>query len=498
MTPVDFLLGALSLNNLLLSLLGVAAGIVIGALPGLTATMAVAVLVPFTFGMNAASGLIMLGAIYMGAIYGGSYSAILLNTPGTPSAIATTFEGYPMAKRGDGDLALTLACLVSVFGGLFGAFALLLIAPPMAQFALRFGPVEYFWFAVFGLTLIASLGEESMLKSLIGCCLGLLLAMIGLAEVGGDVRFTGGTSLLLGGIDIVAALIGLYCVPVLIDLVATPKPHLETSKHGAGFRLHDAMGVILRGKFNLMRSSVIGTIVGILPGAGGSIAAIVAYAEAKRGAKDADGWGHGNPQGIVATESANNATVGGGLIPTLVLGIPGTPVDAVILGALLVQGIRVGPSLFSEQSSVSYVFMYGLIIATLIMLPVGLLLGRYAFKLIISIPKEVLTPAVAFMTILGSFAINNDANNVVQMVLLGGIGWVLGRFGFSVTPVVLGIILESIAESGFVQAYIIGGARGSLLGEFVGNPISMVIIGLIVLSVVYAMIRGRKRGSVGE
>jgi len=485
MPGIEFLVDALTPVNLLLAVVGVAAGTIIGALPGLTATMAVAVLVPFTFGMPPASALIVLGAIYTGAIYGGAYSAILLNTPGTPSAIATTFEGYPMAKRGDGDLAITLACLASVFGGLVGALFLLGLAPPLAEVALKFGPVEYFWLAIFGLTLIGTLSEGNMLKGLIGGCAGLLLSMIGVAEVGGDIRYTMDLKMLLGGIDVVSALIGLYCIPVLIDLVATPDPHLKLGNQIAGYRLREALTISWRSKVNLIRSSFVGTIVGILPGAGGSIASLVAYSEARRTAKRQSNFGKGEPDGVLATESANNATVGGGFIPTLVLGIPGTPPDAVILGALLVQGIRTGPSLFGEQSSIVYTFIYGLIIATLLMLPMGLLIGRYAFKSIVTIPKAVLVPAVGFLTVIGSYAINNNTDDVIVMVVLGIVGWVLNRLGYSPSPIVLGVILGPIAEAGFVQGYLIGTARGSVLAEFFFRPISMAVIGFILLSLFY-------------
>ena len=485
MGGLEHLLAALSPLNLLLALAGVAAGTVIGALPGLTATMAVAVLVPFTFSMDPAAALIALGAIYTGAIYGGAYAAILLNAPGTPSAIATTFDGYPMARAGRGDLALTLACLASVAGGLVGAGFLLLLAPPMATVALKFGPVEYFWLAVFGLTLIASLGEGSTVKGLIGGCLGLLLAMVGVAEVGGDIRYVGDFKSLLGGIDIVSALIGLYCVPVLIELVATPARHLESVSRVAGFQLREAGALIARAKLNLARSSVIGTVVGILPGAGGSIASLVAYSEAKRASARRANFGKGEPEGIVATESANNATVGGGFIPTLVLGIPGTPPDAIILGALLVQGIRTGPTLFTDQAPIVYTFVWGLILATLLMLPVGLLIGRFAFRSILAIPKAVLVPSVALLTVLGSFAVHNNPHEVQQMVVLGVAAWVLGRMGFSASPIVLGLILGAIAERGFVQGQLIGGARGSVWAEFFGRPISLGIIAFILLGLLW-------------
>lgn len=496
MFGIDFLLAALTPVNLMLAIAGVVAGTVIGALPGLSATMAVAVLVPFTFAMSPATALIALGAIYTGAIYGGAYAAILLNTPGTPSSIATTFDGYPMAKQGHGDLALTVACLASVFGGLVGAISLLMLAPPLATVALRFGPIEYFWLAILGLTLIASLSEGSVIKGLIGGCAGLLLAMVGVAEVGGDIRYVGPFQPLLGGIDVVAALIGIYCVPVIIDLVANPDPHLRVSSEVRGYRLAEAGGVLMRSKFNLIRSSVIGTLVGILPGAGGSIASLVSYSEARRTSPRRDNFGKGEPDGIVATESANNATVGGGFIPTLVLGIPGTPPDAIILGALLVQGIRTGPTLFAEQSAIVYTFIWGLIIATLLMLPLGLVIGRYAFKSIVGIPKAMLVPAVAFLTILGSFAIHNNPHEVQQMVILGVIAWGLSRVGFTPSPIVLGLILGSIAERGFVQGYLIGGARGSIVNEFFGRPISLGIITAIIVGLLYPVIIRRRASKI--
>jgi putative tricarboxylic transport membrane protein len=493
MPGVEYLVAALTPFNLLLAVAGVVLGTVIGALPGLTATMAVAVLVPFTFSMPPASGLIALGAIYTGAIYGGAYSAILLNTPGTPSAIATTFDGYPMAKRGDGDLAITLACLASVVGGLVGALFLLGLAPPLAQVALAFGPVEYFWLAIFGLTLIAALSEGHLLKGLIGGCLGLLLSMIGVAVVGGDIRYTMDTQTLLGGVGVIPALIGLYCIPVLIDLVATPDAHLKVSNQVAGFRLREAAGIAWRSKFNVARSSLLGTVIGVLPGAGGSIASLVSYSEARRASKRRANFGKGEPDGLIASESANNATVGGGFIPTLVLGIPGTPPDAVILGALLVQGIRTGPSLFNDQSSIVYTFIYGLIVATVLMLPTGLLIGRYAFRSLVAIPKAVLVPAIAFLTIIGSYAVQNNTDDVIIMAALGVLGWILNRYGFGASPIVLGLILGPIAEQGFVQGFIIGGARGNIPAEFFGRPISIAIIVFICFALLYPWMTRRWR-----
>lgn len=494
---LSHLMAAVSPFNLLLALLGVIGGTVIGSIPGLTATMALAVLVPITFAMEPGSALILLGAIYTGAIYGGAYAAILLNTPGTPSAIATTFDGYPMAKKGQGDLAVALACFASVCGGLVGAFALMFLAPPLSKVALAFGPIEYFWLAIFGLSLIASLSQGNLMKGLAGGAFGMLLSCVGVAEISADIRLTFGSQMMISGFDVVAALIGLYCIPVLIDLVAVPDRHLKIEDDMKSVRFGEAFRIALRSKWNLLRSSVIGTLVGILPGAGGSVAGLVAYSEAKRTARPDQKFGEGEPDGIMAVESANNATVGGGFIPTLVLGIPGTPPDAIVLGALLVQGIRTGPTMFQQSGSIVYTFIYGLLIATVLMLPTGLLIGRYAYKSIVTIPKAVLVPAVGFMTIIGTFAIHNNPSDIVIMLGLGVFGWIVGKFGFAASPIVLGLILGPIAEQGFVQGWTIGAATQNLFGMFFGRPISQAIIAFTLFSLllpIYLEYRRRKTG----
>lgn len=482
---ISYFIAAITPFNLALAVGGVVLGTIIGALPGLSATMAVAILVPFTFTMDPASGLIMLGAIYTGAIYGGCFAAVLVNTPGTPSAIATTFDGYPMAKRGDGNLAVSVATIASVVGGIVGAVALLLLAPPLANVALAFGPPEYFWLAILGLTLISALSVGNTLKGILGACIGLLISTVGVAVVGGDMRFTFGSPTLFGGIDVIAALIGLYCIPVVIDMVATKTPHISSALHTGGFRLGEALFIAGRNWFNLARSAIIGTLVGVLPGAGGSIASLVAYSEARRSAKHPENFGKGEPAGLLATESANNATVGGGFIPTLVLGIPGTPPDAVILGALLVQGIKVGPGLFTGSAPIVYTFMFGLLIATIIMLPIGLLIGRYAFETVASIPKPLLASAVAFLTVLGSFAVHNNPHDVLIMVGLGVFAWGLNRYGVEPSPIVLGVVLGPIAEQGFVQAYLIGTAQQNVLGMFFARPISIAIIVIALITLLY-------------
>ncbi|MBU2287040.1 MAG: tripartite tricarboxylate transporter permease, partial [Gammaproteobacteria bacterium] len=381
--------------------------------------------------------------------------------------------------------AITLSCMASVAGGLVGALALLLLAPPLAEFALAFGPIEYFWLAILGLTLIAALSEGDTVKGLVAACVGLTIALIGSAVVGGDIRYTGGSTMLLSGVGIVPALIGMFCVPVLIDLVASRGEHLNLEGKVAGFRLREAVDILRRDKVNLTRSSIIGTIIGALPGAGGSIAALIAYSEARRASKSPKSFGTGNPSGIIASESSNNATVGGGFIPTLVLGIPGTPADAIVLGALLVQGVKTGPSLFTEQSTIVYTFMFGLLIATILMLPIGLILGRYAYSSIIAVPKAFLVPGIALLTVLGSYAIHGDIDDVYVMLATGLLAWGLGRFGYPAAPMVLGLILGPLAEQGFVQAWMIGSANDNLLGMFFARPISLAIMAVAALTLLY-------------
>ncbi|MEM8652410.1 MAG: tripartite tricarboxylate transporter permease, partial [Pseudomonadota bacterium] len=317
---------------------------------------------------------------------------------------------------------------------------------------------------------------------------GMILSTVGVAEISADIRLTFGSQTLISGFGVVGALIGLYCIPVLIDLVATPDRHLKVENEVKAVRIGEAARIAWGSKLNLIRSSIIGTLVGILPGAGGSVAGLVAYSEAKRNAKPDQNFGEGEPDGIMATEASNNATVGGGFIPTLVLGIPGTPPDAVILGALLVQGVRTGPSLFDGGGSIVYTFIYGLIIATILMLPIGLLIGRYAYKTIVTIPKAVLVPLVGFMTLIGTYAIRNSVSDVVIMIALGVFGWVVGRFGFAASPIVLGLILGPIAEQGFVQSWTIGSAINDLPGMFFGRPISQAIVAFTILSLLYPLI----------
>lgn len=363
--------------NILFLIVGVGAGIIVGALPGLTATMAIALLVPFTFTMSAIHGLVLLGGIYCGAIYGGCFSTILINTPGTPSAIATTFDGYPMAKKGDAYKAIVTATISSVIGGLIGVAFLLFLSPPLSKASLKFGPPEFFWLTAFGLTIIATLASKSILKGLIGGAFGLLISSIGIAPIEGSVRFTFGIVSLQDGIGLIPALIGFFCIPEVLAMIEKRGqqysiiPYREQRKVVLTVTLK-----LLKRPFLLLRSAVIGTIVGIIPGAGGNIARMVSYNEAVRGSKHPEKFGRGIIDGVAAAETANNAEVSGSLIPLLTLGIPGAPPAAVLLGAFLLQGMRPGADLFTFHGEITYTFIISLIFANILILPMGIFRER--------------------------------------------------------------------------------------------------------------------------
>lgn len=471
-------------DSLLYTLGGTAIGLFAGALPGFTATMALAVLLPFTFAMEPTQGLIALGAVYMSAIYGGAFSAILINTPGTPSSIATTFEGYPLAKQGRAVEAITAATIASVIGGLFGVAALLFLAPPLAQFALRFGPAEYFWVAVLGLTLIGSLAEGSLIKGLLGGMLGVLVSLIGVAPIGGESRFNFGFVVLQGGIPLIVALIGLFAIPELIKMAATGTGAVKaavTDVEGGASSFPKVLRKVLSMPGNLIRSAIIGEIVSIIPGAGGNISGLLSYNEAKRFSKHPEEYGKGSLEGLVASETANNVTVAGSMVPLLTLGIPGAPPDALILGVLLMHGLRPGAELFTTSGVMTYSFILSMGLAAIFLLPVGILGGRFIYRVVLAIPHYVLIPTVAFLTMLGSYALRNNPTDVVLMVALGVLGFVLRELNFHPAPIVLGLILGTIAETGFVQAMLIGQARAVPWTMLFSNRLSQVLIVLVVV-----------------
>ena len=474
----------LAWNNLLLVCLGTALGILFGAVPGLTATMGLALLVPFTFSMDPAGGLLMLAGIYVGAMYGDAVPAILINTPGTPAAIATTFDGFPLTRKGMAQHALVTAAFASFVGSVLANVVLATSAEPLAEMSLKFGPPEYFWLGIFGLTIISVLSSGNLLKGFIAAAIGLLFSTVGMATLSGDVRLTFGFPELQGGIGLAGALIGFFCLPEILSNVIGRR-----REHYAGEPVRPSMSVIfetisdlVRRPVLMLRSSLIGLVVGVAPGAGGNIASMVSYSEATRWERDGHEFGKGTIRGVAASEAANSAMAPGSLIPLLTLGIPGSPPAAVILGALMLHGMQPGVELFSAHSSVVYAFIVGLAVAAFAVLVLGTL-GSFVYARIVNIPSRALAPAILVLTVLGSYAIRNNMLDVWVMLLFGVIGFVLTRLNYHPAPLVLGFILGPYIEDGIVQSTMIGGASGNVLAYMTLRPIS---IGLIVLCVISA------------
>ncbi len=478
--------------NLLLMVAGLVGGIIIGALPGLTATMGVALMVPVTFAMNPISGLIMLGAIYAGAIYGGSNSACLIKTPGTPSSVATTFDGYPMCQHGRADEALYGSLLASAFGGIVGTVFLLFLSGPLAKFALQFGGPEFFWLVIFGLSTIAVMSRDNMLKGLLSGALGLLVSTIGLDPNAGIPRFTFGYYPLVQGIEIIPAMIGLFSFSQVLVLLGSQKQYIAEHKPSPGAFSRVVKKLLADCKVNLMRSSIIGAIVGILPGAGGEIASIISYNEAKRWDKDPSRYGTGIMEGLAASESANNAVIGGALIPMLTLGIPGSAVAAVILGALLAQGIQPGFKVFTATGELAYSFIISQFVVNLLMIPVGYLLAKVMAK-ILNLRLTFVAIAIVMLSVIGSYAIRNSMLDVWVVIIFGLIAYFGGRVGLDTGAMALGVILGPMIEENLGKCVHLAKAEGSLWAVFFKSPISLVLIALTALSIATPYILEWKR-----
>lgn len=464
--------------NLLMAVLGAVAGITFGALPGFTAAMGVAVLLPLTYGMSSEAGLILLGSVFCGAMYGGSISAILLHTPGTPAAAATVIDGYELTKKGRAGEALREAATASFLGGIFAVTVLLFIAPPLARAALRFGPPEYFLLAVFGLTIIATISEKSLIKGIISGILGLLLGTVGMDPTLGFPRFTFGEPNLTQGIALVPALIGLFSISEVLNLVKLKdqKYVAATKQIHIGF---PTLSHIKKMATTYLRSAIIGTFVGILPGAGGSIASFMSYNEAKRASKHPELFGTGIIEGVAACEAANNAMASGALIPMLTLGIPGDSVAAILMGGLMIHGLQPGAELFTKHAHIAYTFIIGLYLANMAFFLIGILAAPY-FVHVTKTPVNVLAAVIVVLAVMGSYAVGNNLFNVWVMLFFGFLGYLMRLCGFDVTPVVLGIILGPIAEKGLVQSLTI--SRGSNFFIYlVSRPISLILIILTII-----------------
>jgi len=460
---------------------GVTAGIIVGTLPGLTATMAVALLVPVTFIMEPASGLVMLGAIWCGAIYGGANAAILLNIPGTPSSIATTMDGYPMTKNGEADKALLTSLISSVIGGIIGVIILLTLFAPLAQVSLKFGKPEYFWLCIFGLTTISAMSTGNVVKGLLGGLFGLLLGTIGLDPIAGVPRFTFGYRPLVQGIQLVPALIGFFAFSQMLTLMERDEKYIARYKQTSSLLKSLLSEMLQKGKSVLLRSSILGTFIGMLPGAGGPVASIIAYNEAKRWDKNPEKYGKGAIEGLMASESSNNAVIGGALIPMMGLGIPGCPAAAVIMGGLLAHGIIPGSKLLVESGDVAYTFITSLIIANLIMLPVGYFMLKLVAN-ILNVPLYFVAPVILVLSSIGAYALHNSMLDVFVMVIFGTIAYILSKAGIDPGPMALGMVLGPIAEDALGVSLVIAQAKGSILQTLFLRPVSLILIILSILS----------------
>ncbi|MDI3533978.1 MAG: putative tricarboxylic transport rane protein [Thermosediminibacterales bacterium] len=471
----------LNLHTLLALLMGVVGGMIIGGLPGLSATMGVALLIPLTFGMDPVAGLVMLTAIYTAAVYGGSISAILVHTPGTPASAATALDGYKLTLKGEGMKALGVSTVSSVIGGFFSGLALLVLAPPLSLISLKFNAPEYFLIAIFGLTIIGSLVTESLIKGLAAGVLGLIAGLVGVDILTGYPRYTFGLSVLESGISLIPAMIGLFSLSQALmqaeELGSTNKKQVINELKGRVLPKWKEFKSIIP---TIIRSSIIGIFVGILPGAGGDVASWVSLNEAKRFSKKPEKFGTGCIEGIAAPEAANNAVTGGALIPLLTLGIPGSSTTAVLLGGLIIQGLIPGRELFTTYANITYSVIIGFILANILMGVCGLLGARY-FAKVTKVSKAILTPIIIVLCVVGSYAIRNNIVDVYLMVVFGVIGYFMRKTGFHPAPVVLALILGPIAENGFRQSIIL--SRGNMLSYFFSRPICIILMILIVLAV---------------
>ena len=469
--------------NLVAAFLSVAVGIVIGSLPGLSAAMGVALLIPITFGMPAETALIALAGVYCGAMYGGSISAILLHTPGTSSAAATAIDGYQMTLKGQAGKALATATIASFIGGILSSVALYTLSPPLASLALKFGPAEYFWLSIFGLTIIAGVSAKSMLKGLISGALGLVLSTIGMDPMLGIPRFTFGNNGLLQGLPFTATLIGLFSMSQVLLLAEKKIKDLKGSREVKD-KVYLSKDEIKRITPVSLWSAIIGIVVGILPGAGGTIASFIGYNEAKRFTKDKEAFGTGIIEGVAGPESANNAVTGGSLIPTLTLGIPGNSVTAILLGGLVIQGLKPGPDLFTIHGKTTYTFFAGFVIVNILMLILGLFAVRL-FAKVSKVSDAVLIPIIFALSVIGSYAISNNMLDVWVMFIFGIVGYFVKKFNLNSAAIVLALILGPIGETGLRRTLIMH--KGNYMALF-GSTISWVLIGISVLSLMTPVI----------
>lgn len=469
-------------NLLLLTALGTFAGIYIGAIPGLSVTMAVSILVSFTFSWEVNSALALIVGIFIGGVYGGSRSAILLNIPGAPSSVATGFDGYPLAKLGEAGRAIGLSTVMSVIGGLAGTLVLACAAPVIGDMALKFAPRDYFLIAALGLLLVGSLSEGSLAKGVFAAALGTVIGLVGMDPVTAQGRFTLDQVELMGGIHYVVVMIGLFGVAEAfyqLHSLDVPAVRQQVTK------IVPSVAMVLKFLPLSLRTAVIGVLVGALPGVGGDIAALMAYDHAKRTVKKPSRpFGQGAYEGLVAPETANSAAVGGAYVPMLTLGIPGDAVTAVIIGALVIHGLNPGPMLMVESPHIFWFTVGNLALANIFLLVFGLM-GIKLFAKLVELPKAMLIPLILVLCVVGTYSINSSMTEVYWMLGFGLLGYFLKTFGFQMGPVILGVILGPMMDNSYRQAMAsVGDNPVELLGELVSNPVSLILtvgISLILL-----------------
>jgi len=469
---------ALSLNTVAATAAGSVVGLVFGAIPGLTFSMALALMMPFTFGMEPVPAIALLLGVYSGGMTGGAVSAILLGIPGTPSAAATVFDGYPMALKGEASLALGASVIASAFGGLFSLVVMLLLLEQVAAVAIRFGPAEIFALVLFGLSTICGLAERSLLRGLVAGVLGLMIMTIGLDELDGVGRLTFGTVQLQQGVNMLVAMIALFAVPQVITTF------IEYGRVERAVITEDVRAMWpwrrLRNQWWLMvRSSIIGTVVGAIPGTGGPIASFLAYDHARRFSRCPADYGKGELGGVVAPEAANNAVMGGALIPVLSLGIPGDPATAIILGGLLVHGLQPGPMLFQTSLDVIYALYITIVVSWVVILLVQLG-GIRVFVRVLRVPPHLLAVCILVLCGIGSYAIRNSIFDVYLMAIVGLFGYALQRMRIPLAPVVLGLVLGPTLEQQYRTALILSEGSHRI---FMESGFAMSLFGLTLLTV---------------
>lgn len=473
--------------NLLWLLVGVAMGMFVGVLPGLSATSGLAILLPFTFFLDPIPAFLMMVSLYMSSEYGGSVTAIALGIPGTPPAIPTCWDGFPLTQKGLARKALGVSVIASTMGGMIGAVALMVAVVPISAFALRFGPAEYFALGVFGLSIVANLAGKSVVKALISMIIGLLVVTIGVDLFTGYPRFTFGVAELFEGIPFVPALVGLFAVSKILQLIEKERTGITKLPQISGSQflsLKELKGLMV----SIIRGSGIGTLIGAIPGAGATIASLIAYNEEKRASKHPERFGTGVFEGISAPESANNAAVGGALIPLITLGIPGSGSTALMLGGLMLQGLKPGPLLMSEQPVFVYSIIIGLFVAAFCQLVVGIL-GIRLWVRIITVRISILAPFILGLCIIGSYALGNSVFNVSLALIFGILGYLMQKFEFPLPPMILAIVLGRIVETNFRRALAISGGSYSI---FFTRPISLVLIIIAMVSFIIPFVRRRR------